>query len=267
MLTMQRIPEEYALPNLLGTTRQTQFWREVEREPDAVVLAKMRSSKSRDWSVPQSPAPVAKKKVAKAKPQPPASTPAANSKLQVPKAKVRPRSAPSGRARPKLSVSEAEKELMGAVCRGDLKKVEELLAEYGTSLIGGLSSHAIIHAARNNPKMCDLLHGAVQLHKKECSSTVAPDLAKRSEIKGDGQIKHAAKGEMKPKPSYMRETFLLSSGSSCNLAPCSDQDLHAKENRLAPTRGRSASVPHISTPISVPKRSGSNTRPRRQSIY
>lgn len=275
---MQRIPEEYdALPNLLGSSRQMQFWHEVERTPDVVVLAEMKSSM---WS----PAPVAKKKMAKAKPQPPASTPAAKpemmnsaKKLHVSRAQMphqsRPRSASNPRqnrprsasspSKPKLSMADAEKELMGAVCSDDLKKAEALLSEYGHSLLGGLSSHAVIHAARNNPKMCDLLsaHGGVQIHNKGCSAQV---WKKGSDIKVQGQAKHAA---CKPKASYMRETFMLGSGSACNLEPCPNQDLHDKENHSVPRRGRSASVPNISPPISVPKRSGSNTRARRQSIY
>jgi hypothetical protein len=273
MLGMQRIPEEYALPTLLGSSRQMQFWHEVERQPDAVVLAEMKFSK---WT----PAPVAKKKASKVEPQPLASTPEVKPKLHggrpgsASKAQMlsgsrpasaskaqtlngrRPRSA-SSPAKPKLSRADAEKEFMGAVCSDDLKKAEELLAAYGNSLLAGLSSHAIIHAARNNPKMSDLLsaHGA-QIHKKGFS---AQGWKQGSDIKVQGQVK--------PKASYMRETFVLGSGSSCNLAPCPHPDSHDKENQSVPHRQRSASVPNISPPMSVPKRSGSNTRARRQSIY
>jgi len=51
----------------------------------------------------------------------------------------------------------AEKSFMCAVCLGDLKKAEELLSQYGPSLLGSLSSHAVLHVARDDHEMCELL--------------------------------------------------------------------------------------------------------------
>merc|ERR1712146_625476 len=142
-----------------------------------------------------------------------------------------------------------EKDLMGAVCGGDLKKAEELLSEHGPSLLSGLSSHAIAHTARAGKReMCDLLlaHGAVQGSKK---------------------------GGRKQLPSHLKETRHLSVPRSSKLASIvqktswPDRDMHKKENQSASHRGRSTSVPDISQPmINGPKRARSNTRPRRKSV-
>jgi hypothetical protein len=305
MWGMQAEREEYALPTLLGSSKQVQFWREVEREPDAFDLVKIGGSK---LAVPK---PLAKTKdskkiLSKANPQasPAKQKPhAANPKLQVAKPKTlhgsnagrsssspakpsalhlhfrsthpkdfsalaHPSPLPSGRrshedaekdspmlekTHPRLSHEDAKKVFMGAVCTGNQKKAEELLSEYGPSMLSGLTSHAI--------------HSLTQAGHEEMRDLL---LAHGSDTKKEEPVKNAEKGGRKQVASYLNETFVPGTSKTTSITQksfCSDRDMHKKENQSAPRRGRSASVSDIFEPISVPKRASSNTRARRKSIY
>lgn len=265
---MFRTLNEYALPTLLNNSRQLQFWRHVEREPDVFekrFLAAQESpspvakKKLRVTSKPTL-SPVAKKKHTKAKLQPPTAKQeahAAGPALQAARTKMacgighgrsssspaKPGQSSSSPAKPEMSKSiqqhslasrsnpatevvhdchwNAEKSFMCAVCLGDLKKAEELLSQYGPSLLGSLSSHAVLHVARDDHEMCELLRAHFG---GEASKT--------------GRHKHL--------------------------------DSRLKENQSAPRRPRSASVPDASMAISDPKASTvvvAKTRARRKSIY
>jgi hypothetical protein len=142
-----------------------------------------------------------------------------------------------------ISVAKSEKEFMSAVIRNDVKRAEELLSEHGPSLMSGFGSLSILNIARNNlgsnyalsNKMCELIiaQGEVPVSKPAC------------DMNKGGLEKHAGK-------ELLGKTFK-----------------EGQENQAA--AHRSASVPHIwaniSYPINAPKRSVSNTRPRRKPIY
>eukprot|EP00746_Dinoflagellata_sp_MGD_P125162 gnl/MRDRNA2_/MRDRNA2_59875_c0_seq1.p1 gnl/MRDRNA2_/MRDRNA2_59875_c0~~gnl/MRDRNA2_/MRDRNA2_59875_c0_seq1.p1 ORF type:complete len:274 (+),score=40.44 gnl/MRDRNA2_/MRDRNA2_59875_c0_seq1:71-892(+) len=260
-IRMQTIGKDGALPTLLGNSRQRQFLHDVEFNafgmPKGLTCAEMKASK---WAAQEQP---------KAKHQPSAAeqaTPASSPKMQItneiplgPAFKAleqkvqtfshirrddKTKFPTGGHARrssskPQLSASKAERELMAAVARDDVKKAEALFSEFGSSLMSSFGSLAILQYARNNMsssgsqsnKMCELLlaQGEVPLMKQ-------------------GLVKHAENKE--------HQQF------------CFDRDVHTKENQAA---RRSASVPHIwadiSYPLSVPKRSDSNTRARRKPVY
>merc|ERR1719335_519791 len=138
----------------------------------------------------------------------------------------------------------AQKELMAAVARNDVKRTEELLSKFGPSLRLG-----------SNWPLSDkvfklLLQGEV------------PFLKQGRDIKKGGPLKHAGK-------ELLRKTFKDGHKQFCldeNLTKLND-----KEDQAAACLGRSASVPHIwantSYPISVPRRTVSNTRTRQKLIY
>lgn len=244
MLGMNGTHEEYALPNLLGSTRQLQFFHDAERPPTA--FAKMEASK---WAVPDPSTPVANTNLSKAKVQACAAgqkTPAAKPNLQNLGRSL------STSAKPELSkaeamhsrqaragilpVSKAEKELMAAIARDDLNKAEKLLSEFGSSLLSGLGSHAILFTARDNLKMEKLLWA------------------------------HA--GVPNPQQAQMRLSRfqLMRHADKAGLTVAGPHTKEGAEAVLAGWR-RTASVPHIWPLISVPERSGSNTRARRRPVY
>jgi len=201
MLAMEAVSNQYTLPTLLGNDKQLQFWREVEREPYGFTFAKLKESK---WAGPELPLPAAKKKLSKAKLQKPAEV----QKSVAAKPNTLDRSSAgrssSSPAKPERSASNAhhhslacsviskeghvagqlmsnapQKSLMGAVCCGNLKRAEELFSEYGPSLLGGLSSHAIQYATRvGNHEMCNLLVAQGKAHgsKKGCQKQLASHL-------------------------------------------------------------------------------------------
>jgi len=97
-------------------------------------------------------------------------------------------------------MSEAEKDLMAAVCGGDLQKAEELLTEHGPSLLsghggGGITTTAILYAAQSgNKEMCDLLvaRGGPEV------------LEKARDIKNKGPAEYAAKGGHEELASHLK---------------------------------------------------------------
>lgn len=97
-------------------------------------------------------------------------------------------------------LSDAEKDLMGAVCGGDLEKAEALLSEHGPSLLsghggGGITTTAILYAAQaGNKEMCDLLvaYGGVQV------------LEKGRDIKSRGPAEYAEKAGHGPLASHLK---------------------------------------------------------------
>jgi len=287
---MQSIYEEDALPTLLGSNRQRQFLHDkghafgFPRGWEAHMPGgEMKASKK---AVPEPLSPVAKKKQPKAKPQVSAeeqTATAAAPKLQgsneIPcgpafealqqKVEALPhrRAAKVIGCHPQaktgmnhlrdewpISVSKAEKEFMAAVARNNVKRAEELLSEFGPSLMSGFGSVAILQIARNN------LGFNWSLSNKMCELIVAQ--GEVPVLKQGGLVKHAGK-------ELLGKTF-----KEGHKQFCLDGDItkvNAKENQAAARLGRSASVPHIwaniSYPISVSKRSVSNTRIRRKPIY
>jgi hypothetical protein len=158
-----------------------------------------------------------------------------------------------------ISVSKAEKELMAAVARNDVKRAEKLLSEFGPSLMSGFGSLAILQFARDNlgsnfsqsNKMCELILAQGEVPKQGF------DIKKEG-----GLVKHAGK-------ELLGKTF-----KDGHKQLCFDADLrklNVKEKPAGARLGRSASVPHIwaniSYPVTVPKRSVSNARTRRKPIY
>jgi hypothetical protein len=156
-----------------------------------------------------------------------------------------------------ISVSKPEKEFMSAVIRNDVKRAEDLLSEHGPALMSSFGSLSILNIARNNlgsnyalsNKMCELLiaQGEVPVSKQGCDT------------KEGGLEKHAGK-DLGKTLKEVENQFCFEKNAG---------KLNSKEHQAAARR--SASVPHIwaniSYPISVPKRSVSNTRTRRKPIY
>jgi hypothetical protein len=251
---MQSIYEEDALPTLLGSRKQRQFLhdkvnafgmpREWEAQmPGGITLAEMKASKQ---AVPEPLSPVAKKKQPKAKPQPSAAEhPQARTGMN----HLRDEWPTSASAVGTAWVTEkAQKELMAAVARNDAKRTEELLSKFGPSLKLG-----------SNWPLSD------KVFKLLLAQGEAPFLKQGRDTKKGGLVKHAGK-------ELLGKTF-----KDGHKQFCLDEDLtklNAKENQTAARLGRSASVPHLphigattSYPISVPRRSVSNTRIRRKPIY
>jgi len=296
MLGMERIGEEYALPTLLGSSKQLHFLQDVKRTPsspvaNAFALAEIKGLKASKWAMPEPSSHVAKKKLPKGKPEPSAAErtpPAAKPKLLNENRQGRSSSSP---AKPELSkaspiqssqartgiqpLSKAEKELMAAISTDDLKRAEALLSEFGPSLLSGLGSFAILHVARDNLKMEKLLiaQGGVQVSKLD-RNFAEPSYQER-ETYGRRLQSHLFRDIKTEEPATHAD-------KEGRKQFCSDQDSHTKENQGAPrwgslllrSRTRSASVPHISQPIQCawnivrsPNRSGSNTGARRRPIY
>jgi len=252
---MQSIYEEDALPTLLGCRKQRQFLHDkanafgMPREweahmPGGVTHAEMKASKQ---AVPEPLSPVAKKKQPKAKPQPSAAeqtqsaaTPKLQDSNEIPWWPI------SSSAVGSAWVTEkAQKEVMAAVARNDVKRTEELLSKFGPSVKLGSNWPLFDKVAKL------LLQGEV------------PVLKQGRDIKKGVLLKHAGK-------EVLREKTVKDGHKQF----CLDEDLtklNAKEKQAAARLGRSASVPHIwantSYPRSVPTRSVSNTRTRQKPIY
>jgi hypothetical protein len=105
-------------------------------------------------------------------------------------------------------LSDAEKDLMSAVCGGDLQKAEALLTEHGPPLLsghggGGITTTAILYAAQSgNKAMCDLLvaMGGPQV------------LEKGRDIKSRGAAEYAEKGGHTELASHLK-TFETNAGA------------------------------------------------------
>jgi len=161
----------------------------------------------------------------------------------------------------------AQKELMAAVAKNDVKRSEELLSKFGPSL--KLGSNWPL-----SDKLCKLLS------KDLLAQGEAPFLKQGRDIKKGGPLKHAGK-------ELLGKTF-----KDGHKQFCLDEDLtklNGKDHQAAARLGRSASVPHIwantSHPIreeeedslllmatlraaiSVPRRAVSNARTRRKPMY